>query len=670
MRRRNMRVELPGAFLWVVMFSSFNGWTAMAPEEAPQSNPAQLELHFRAGQQAFQGGQLDRAVEEYKRVLELDPSLVEARVNLGLAYHALGQYDHAIAELAKAVQDNPKLLAANLFLGIDYLKLGMNSKAEAMLHRALSIDPSNREARRALATSELAQGRYFEAVQEFRAIFSRETNKEEAWFTLGHDYLELAKRLSGTLTLRHAGSAWAHRFFADSWSERQSWNDAAREYRSALSMDSLQPGLHLQLGMAYLHQGKTDEADDEFRAELHLDSHYSLAQLGTAETQVLQGRPAAALETIAKIWHADPPFLAIQSDFLSVSLTPEVAARLANALAQPGPGSAQLDSALPANANGMPPFHFIMSALLKAAGDAAGAQAEHNAFMRQVQQWQVTHSQTSGRPSGEACRRHMSTECVSWLQAQHPRTFADDLLLGETLLALHEDEYASDAFAAALEREHGSPAAVYWLLRVYKQLAIDCFARLAESFPDSWRLHQMQADLYLSREQDAQAIEELQTALKKSPEDAGLHQKLAELYLKKKLLSEAREELEKSLHFDPTAARTLYLVGWLYVDERKPAEGIPYLQNALHRDPTLLEARAMLGRAYLHLGNAQLAVPELEKSIELDHYGDLHFLLSQAYRQVGKPKLADQALARSQALRKASAASDQARLAKAYEDEQ
>jgi len=75
-------VALPGAFVRIVVFFSFIGWAALAPVEATQSRQAQLELHFRAGQQAFQAWQLNQAVEEYKRVLQLDPSVVEARVNL------------------------------------------------------------------------------------------------------------------------------------------------------------------------------------------------------------------------------------------------------------------------------------------------------------------------------------------------------------------------------------------------------------------------------------------------------------------------------------------------------------------------------------------------------------------------------------------------------------
>jgi len=202
-----------------------------------------------------------------------------------------------------------------------------------------------------------------------------------------------------------------------------------------------------------------------------------------------------------------------------------------------------------------------------------------------------------------------------------------------------------------------------------RRLAEHCFAQLAESFPDSWRLHQMKAEIYLSSEQHNPAIQEYQIALEKQPGNAGLHEALGGVFLKKKSLPKARVEIERALQLDPTASGTLYLEGALYLAERQSAEAIPYLQKAVRRDPSMLAAHAALGKAYLRTGNPQLAVPELEKSLALDHYGDLHFLLSQAYRQLGKNELAQQALARSQELRKDSAAADQAKLVGARENE-
>lgn len=95
----------------------------------------QIAAHFRAAQDAFRRNQLELAVEEYKQVLRLDPSLIEARANLGLTYHSLGDYQLAISEFERAISQKPALLVANLFLGIDYLKLRRFEKAVPPLKR-------------------------------------------------------------------------------------------------------------------------------------------------------------------------------------------------------------------------------------------------------------------------------------------------------------------------------------------------------------------------------------------------------------------------------------------------------------------------------------------------------------------------------------------------------
>jgi hypothetical protein len=106
---------------------------------------------YRAGQQALRHGELARAEEEFKTVLALDPKLAEARINLGLVYHALGEYSLSASNLTTALRDKPDLAGPTFILGIDYLRLGKTEKGIPVLQRALRMDPSNLEGRRALA---------------------------------------------------------------------------------------------------------------------------------------------------------------------------------------------------------------------------------------------------------------------------------------------------------------------------------------------------------------------------------------------------------------------------------------------------------------------------------------------------------------------------------------
>ena len=62
---------LIGAFLLATL-----GALGQSPED-------QLATHFRAGQEALRQGEFARATEEFRKVLALDPTLLEAEVNLG-----------------------------------------------------------------------------------------------------------------------------------------------------------------------------------------------------------------------------------------------------------------------------------------------------------------------------------------------------------------------------------------------------------------------------------------------------------------------------------------------------------------------------------------------------------------------------------------------------------
>jgi hypothetical protein len=67
----------------------------------------------------------------------------------------------------------------------------------------------------------------------------------------------------------------------------------------------------------------------------------------------------------------------------------------------------------------------------------------------------------------------------------------------------------------------------------------------------------------------------------------------------------------------------------------------------------LNEASGLLGTAYIRMGKFAEAVPTLEKAAPLDHMGNIHYQLFQAYRKLGEAELAQKALARSQDIRRA-----------------
>jgi tetratricopeptide (TPR) repeat protein len=645
--------------LSIALVFSFLGVCASNTERAPEqsygnSNEGEVAAHFSAGQEAMRAGQTERAIREYREVLRLEPNLAEARVNLGLAYFGAGEYQQASKEFEKARQEKPGLVAANLFLGIAYLKLGFSAKAIPPLEEVLHQDPGNQEALRTLAASYLDRDNYRDAMRVYRKLFAANADPVEGWYALGQNYLAMTKRLSNEVSGKFQGTPWEERLAGDLLAERQKWVDAAAHYRRALALEAKVPGLHAALGDMLLRQGKLEDAEAEYRAELKRDANSEEALLGLAAVEVGQGSPTLAIDKLMRIWEVFPPFLGRQTDFLSVGIEIPKLPTLAQDLA---------------SAPDSPAREFLLASIYRVAGQNEQAAQQWSMLLPRLQAWSA--AQKVGRRAeqgGAACTTHRYAECAQLIQAQKVRGPEQNILLGRALLALGDEQAAAAAFAEALNGGQADAQSSYWLMRSCKRLALACFNHMVELAPDSWRVHQTLGEYYQGRLEYKKAIEEFQTALNVHPDSAELHEELGKALWLDKNVAAGEAEIAKALQIDPTRSRSLYLLGCVSLGKRDIAKSIEYFQGALRYDPRLLQARVGLGRAYMRVGKPASAVPELEKAASTDYYGDLHYLLFMAYRQLGKTDMATQALAVSQELRKKSAAHRQAAVAAAEEE--
>src|SRR5260370_42655676 len=122
---------------------------------------------------------------------------------------------------------------------------------------------------------------------------------------------------------------------------------------------------------------------------------------------------------------------------------------------------------------------------------------------------------------------------------------------------LHQYEAAADALAQVQGATNENAEASYWLARTYQALGAEAYARLEESFPHSWRTHQLRAEGYALRQDLDNALKELQVALQLQPNEPELHQALGEVYLDNHSDDDAQTELQRALALDPSRAHAL-----------------------------------------------------------------------------------------------------------------
>jgi tetratricopeptide (TPR) repeat protein len=110
---------------------------------APRLNASTFVAH---GHLLEQQGNLEAAVEQYRRALEITPQLSAARNRLGITLNKLGRYRQAAAEFQTALEQQPT--AAHLFnnLGFSLYLDGQYPEAEAAFSRAVELQPSFRRA--------------------------------------------------------------------------------------------------------------------------------------------------------------------------------------------------------------------------------------------------------------------------------------------------------------------------------------------------------------------------------------------------------------------------------------------------------------------------------------------------------------------------------------------
>ena len=92
--------------------------------------------HFDRGIAHGQEGDLNRAIEEFTRAIELDPDLAVAYYNRGGAYVEKGEWDRAIEDCTRAIELKPDLAVAYYNRGAAHSRRGDWDRAIADYTRA------------------------------------------------------------------------------------------------------------------------------------------------------------------------------------------------------------------------------------------------------------------------------------------------------------------------------------------------------------------------------------------------------------------------------------------------------------------------------------------------------------------------------------------------------
>ena len=129
-------------------------------------------------------GDLNQAISQYLKCLELDGNYLSARINLGILYQKLGYLDMAREQYQKVLQKEPEQRIALFNLAVVLASLNNSEEALVKLSTLIKIDPQDSSTWRAKALLSERIGDTSSAIQAWKQAYSQETNAKWADYDL------------------------------------------------------------------------------------------------------------------------------------------------------------------------------------------------------------------------------------------------------------------------------------------------------------------------------------------------------------------------------------------------------------------------------------------------------------------------------------------------------
>ena len=303
-----------------------------ALQKAIELNPLNANYHYVFGQLLEDWTELegawDRAIGEFTRTIELNPSHIEAWYNRGLLYEKLGDLEKACDDFKQVVSREPTFHAARHNLGVLYIKQQQWEDAERVFEEILEVEPREPDAHYHLA--EIYLNRYSDvnrAIDCLQYAIERDLEHLDARFELGllyakHRYtrpefrqqaidqfIELIKRNDELQTFESLDQVFF--VLGSLYDDHPEDADLAiYAYKAGLE-HAPSPQAQNNLGLLYLQKNMVDKAAGAFKQAIQLypdyeSPYHNLAKLYFYERDEeilkdLQAWLAAEPQTAARI---------------------------------------------------------------------------------------------------------------------------------------------------------------------------------------------------------------------------------------------------------------------------------------------------------------------------------------------------------------------------------
>lgn len=240
---------------------------------AQDSDP---DLLFRHAIEAQQHGDYPAAISAYRKVLQLRPADVQAKVNLGAALAHEGNYDDAIEMYRSAL---PSLKSKNMVifnLALAYYKKGDFEHAREQFTVLHDAQPHDVRPVILLGDTDLHLGKSDAALLLLEPLESTYAGNMDFEYVLGSAMIRTGRRRDGVSRIEKVAKAGpspdSYMLAGATLLDLNEYEQARTDLEEALRLNPALPGLYTLVGIARDKTGDIKNAEAAFREALKKDA--------------------------------------------------------------------------------------------------------------------------------------------------------------------------------------------------------------------------------------------------------------------------------------------------------------------------------------------------------------------------------------------------------------
>ncbi len=572
---------------------------------ACKSDPqATAREHLEKGKQQALQQKYPEAIIEYRRAVQSDPRLGEARLELALAYAKTGDGVNALREYVRAADLLPDRKDAQEKAGAFMLMANQFQDAQGLAERMLKRDPSSVEGQILLANALAGLKNLDAAIAAFEKAVSLDPNRSATYADLGQAQMGGGNRAA-----------------------------AEAAFRKAIEIDPKSAHAHLSLSNFLWATGDLEQAQQELRRALELEPNNLVANRAMAMFYMVTNKPEAAephLKTVsAGTPGADAKYF-LAEYYLRLGRVDDARATLTPLLAN-------TDS-------------FVGASVRLARVEVV---AKKNADAHRVLETVLAREPKNAEALITLGRLHLTEgntiNALSTLQTAveaNPRSVDAQLALAQTYGLRGSIKEATTAYNDALKLDAGNLEGRLGLARLHINNgqpadAVPLMLKVVQEQPTNGEARLLLLHGLIAVGDVPQATQQLNLLLKANPESATVQTAAGMLATLKKDSAAARQAYSRALSADPKSYQALagLLTAEMQGNQFGNAKALIAKQlSQMPNDPNVL---LMAAQTYNALGDAFEMEKALKKTVEVDPQSlQAYAMLGRMYYQQGRLDLA------------------------------